>query len=289
MNHNYYTLITGASEGFGKALALECAGRKMNILLVALPGPELYNLQDFIRRNYNVRVIAIGKDLSDPENCFALFNEVVALDIKINMLINNAGLGSTLLFSEGSISLYQTQIKLNILATTLITKLFMEQLEWNSPSHILNVGSLSSHFFLAKKQVYAATKSFIYSFSKSLRNELKSKGINVSVVCPGCMHTNLSNILQLKSSGWLAQFSAMNPEEVAPIAIDGLLKGKDVIIPGSINKIFLLLNKLIPTHIINMITQRQMKKINSNSSMLKPPSSKPNYANTIPNYSLNLK
>ena len=75
LNKNY-CLITGASEGFGKALALECASRKMNLILVSLPGPELYYLADFIKRNYKVEVIAIEKDLCLEENCIAVFNEV---------------------------------------------------------------------------------------------------------------------------------------------------------------------------------------------------------------------
>ncbi|HSN60046.1 MAG TPA: SDR family NAD(P)-dependent oxidoreductase [Ferruginibacter sp.] len=158
MHTKYYTLITGASEGFGKALALECAGRKMNIILVALPGPELTNLANFIKRNYSVDAIAIEKDLCKEENCIALFEEVSALKISVNMLINNAGLGSTLLFSEGTIRLYEKQIKLNILATTIVTRLFLGKLETSSPANILNVGSLSCYFILAKKQVYGATK-----------------------------------------------------------------------------------------------------------------------------------
>ncbi|MES1181907.1 MAG: SDR family NAD(P)-dependent oxidoreductase, partial [Flavobacterium sp.] len=172
MHSKYYCLITGASEGFGKALALECARRKMNLILVALAGPELNNLAMFIKRNYKVDIIAIEKDLSKAENCIALFNELSDLNVKINMLINNVGLGSTMSFCDGSIQLYQKQISLNIMATTLITRLFVPLLEKNSPAHILNVGSLSCFFFLAKKQVYGGTKSYIYFFSKSLRREL---------------------------------------------------------------------------------------------------------------------
>ena len=92
-----YTLITGASEGFGKSLALECASRKMNLILVALPGPELYNLADFIKRNYGVVVIPFEKDLSVEENCLQLFNEIEALQVPVNMLINNAGIGLSLI------------------------------------------------------------------------------------------------------------------------------------------------------------------------------------------------
>ena len=258
-----YCLITGASEGFGKALSIECATRKMNLILVALPGPELYHLAAFIKKNYDVEVIAIEKDLSKEENCMALYDEVSAMGIKINMLINNAGIGSTLLFNEGSIQLYQTQIKLNILATTLVTRLFIGMMERNSPSYILNVGSLSSFFFLAKKQVYGATKSYIYFFSKSLRRELRSDGIKVSVICPGSMNTNTSIRLLNKSCNWLARQAVMEPEQVAPIAIDGLLKGKEVIFPGRVNRLFLLFDKLLPAFIKEKITGHQMKNLNS--------------------------
>ena len=263
MLDNLYTLITGASEGFGKSLALECASRKMNLILVALPGPELYYMADFIKRNYLVDAIAIEKDLTCEENCIAVYQFVQSMNLRVNMLINNAGLGGTMLFSEGSISFYQKQIKLNIVATTLFTHLFLDMLKSNGPSHILNVGSLSSYFYLNKKQVYGATKSFIYSFSKSLRRELKNDGISVSVICPGSMNTNISVTCLLKTSSRISRLSIMNPEEVAPIAISGLLKSREVIIPGRLNKLFLFINKLLPDFIKTMILSNQMKNIRS--------------------------
>ena len=267
MNKPKYTLITGASEGFGKALAIECASRKMNLILVALPGPEIYYLADFIIRNYEVDVIAIEKDLSIEENCIQVFTQVKEFNLSVNMLINNAGLGSTMLFSEGNIAFYQKQIKLNILATTLLTHLFLDMLKTHGPSYILNVGSLSSYFFLPKKQVYGATKCFIYCFSKCLRSEFKKEEISISVICPGNMNTNISVTQLLKTSNWISRQSVMNPEEVAPIAINGLLNHREVIIPGRLNKIFLLLNKLLPSIIKKMIIGRQMKNIKSVTAM----------------------
>ncbi len=265
LNHKY-CIITGASEGFGKALALECATRKMNLVLVALPGPELHNLAIFIKRNFNVDVVTIGKDLSVEENYTSVYKQVNDMQLPVNMLINNAGIGSTMLFSEGSFSFYQKQIKLNALATTMLTSLFLETLKKNSPSYILNVGSLCSFFFLTKKQVYGATKSFIYFFSKSLRRELKNDNINVSVICPGSMNTNPSVIMVTKSSSWIGRQSAMNPEDVAKIAMDGLYKKKEEIIPGRINQFFLLLNKILPDFIKKMLTNSEMKKLNSNAT-----------------------
>lgn len=263
MSINKYTIITGASEGFGKALAIECAGRKMNLVLVALPGPELHYLADFIKQNYNVDVIAIESDLTREADCMRVYEQVLYLQLPVNMLINNAGLGSTMLFSEGSITFYQKQIKLNILATTMLTYLFLDILKANGPSYLLNVGSLSSYFYLPKKQVYGATKSFIYCFSKSLSREFSKNEISISVICPGNMNTNISVTQLIKSSNWLSRKSVMNPEDVAPIAINSLLNHKEVIIPGKINKIFLLLNKLLPSAIKIMLIEMQMKTLAS--------------------------
>jgi uncharacterized protein len=263
MLNNNYCLITGASEGFGKAIALECASRKMNLILVALPGPGLHYLADFIKRNYKVAVMAIETDLTAEESCYSIFDTVNKMNLQVNMLINNAGVGNTHLFSDGSIHFYQQQVKLNVMATTMLTHLFLDMLKKNGPSYILNVGSLCSFFFLAKKQVYGATKSFIYFFSKSLRTELETENVHVSVICPGGMNTNTSVTLVNKNCGWFTQLAVMDPEDVALIAIDGLLKGKEVIIPGTVNKLFLLLNYLIPDSLKKMITNRQMSALDS--------------------------
>ncbi len=269
-----YTIITGASEGLGKSFAIECAGRQMNLILVSLPNSGLTELSNFIRKNFKVSVIAFEKDLSVSSACYELFFEIQKLGIPINMLINNAGMGNTCLFDEGCPEFYEKQIRLNVLATTVITHLFLKSLTSKTPAYILNVGSLASFFYLPKKQVYGGTKSYIYYFSKSLKKELKCKGVNVSVLCPGGMNTNLPVTLINKNAPWSTRITIMNPEEVAAIAINGLLKGKEVIIPGRICRFFFLLDKLLPSVVKTFMTSRTMKKINTpewvNSYLLKP-------------------
>ncbi len=263
MFNKNYCLITGASEGFGKALAIECASRNMNLVLVALPGPQLHYLSDFIKRKYSVDVWAIEKDLSIEENCLLVYQQVKELGLPVNILINNAGIGSTMLFSEGSLSFFQKQMNLNVNATTVLSYLFLDLLKKNGPSYILNVGSLCSFFFLAKKQVYGATKSFIYFFSKSLRRELQFDDVQVSVICPGGMYTNTSVCNMSRSLNWIGRKAMMKPEVVAKIAINELLKGREVIIPGFVNKMFLIMDKFLPSFIKKMITNDQMKSLNS--------------------------
>jgi short-subunit dehydrogenase len=145
-------------------------------------------------------------------------------------------------------------------APTLITHLFLEMLESYTPSYILNVSSLASFFYLPKKQVYGGTKSYLVSFSKSLRRELIQKNIYVSVVCPGGMNTNAALTVSNFNQKGFNRWCIMNPEEVARITIDKMLKKKEVIIPGKWNRFFIILDHFLPTFIKEWITQLVIKK-----------------------------
>jgi short-subunit dehydrogenase len=260
MINKHYTLITGASEGFGKALALECASHSMDLILVSLPGSGLSHLANFIESNFEVSVIYFELDLSRKENCYKLFDEVEHQNLSLNILINNAGMGGTHSFEERNVEFYSRQIDLNVVAPTLITRLFLENLERNCPAHILNVSSLAGFFYMPEKQVYAGTKSFLISFSKSLRGELRSRNINVSVVCPGGMNTNAALTVSNFCEKGLSRWSIMNPEEVAKITIAKMLKKKEVIVPGFWNHCFLLFGLLLPKFIREKLTMGAMKK-----------------------------
>ena len=235
----------------------------MNLILVSLPGEELNEFGLQLEANYPVKVVAIEKNLCTDGTCIELFQEVKAMGLEINMLINNAGTGNTEFFKNGYYSDYDMQIRLNVLATTLVTHLFIEMLIKNGPSYILNVGSMASFFSLAKKQVYGATKSYINYFSKSLRRELKFDNVSVSVICPGGMFTNASASNTIKTGDYIARRSGMHPENVAPIAIDGLLKNKQVIVPGKINSTIVFLNRILPRFIVSFFEIRTMRRLHN--------------------------
>ena len=260
MRNRTYALITGASEGFGKALALECASRKMDLILVALPGSGLSTLACFIERNFDVDVLFFEHDLSKKEECIKLFEELRLRRVRINVLINNAGMGGTHFFEEKDIDYYCKQIELNVVAPTLLTLCFLQILEDNTPSYILNVGSLASFFYLPKKGVYGGTKSYVVSFSKSLRRELKSKSVFVSTVCPGGMNTTPMLIIQNRNMKGMGRWSVMNPEVVARIAIDGMLAKKEMIIPGFWNRLFMIMNTILPKWYKELLTDKSMKR-----------------------------
>ncbi|MEP6467273.1 MAG: SDR family NAD(P)-dependent oxidoreductase [Parafilimonas sp.] len=241
-----YTLITGASAGIGKALAEECAARKMNLLLVALPDDELENTVNDIKLKYQSECHGLGIDLTHPEAICSVYNWVKENSYNINILINNVGMGSKGSFEHAQVCFYQKQLQLNIHAATMLTHIFLDDLKANAPSHIMNTGSMGGFYTIPGKTVYAASKAYIYFFSRSLRLELKQHNILVSVLCPGGTNTNEKTIAINKELKGVAKRSVLRPEHVAKVAIDKMLKGNARIIPGTINKIYYHISRLVP-------------------------------------------
>lgn len=259
-SENCFTLITGSSSGIGKALAEACARRGMNIALVALPGVELLETVDYLRSTYRVKVYHIGVDLTQPQACETVLQWIHHHELSVNMLINNAGIGCTGAFENFSSDFYQKQIQLNVIALTLLTRLLISELKKHPKAYVYNVGSLSGFFFVPFKDVYAATKSFVITFSESLRHELKDTGIHVSVLCPGGVISNPEAARRIKHHGWFAQASALTCEQVAEEAMIKLLQKKSVVIPGRFNRLLLFLDKIVPAFITNRIIQSEFKR-----------------------------
>lgn len=256
MNNGKYTLITGASMGIGKAFALECASRGMNLLLVALPETILEETRDEIRRCYRVAVISYGVDLTDPLAAGLLYEYCVQQNIQVNILINNAGVGAGGRFENLSSPLYLNMIRLNVQALTLMTYHLLPMLKEQPAAFILNMSSMEATLPLPYKSVYTGTKNYIFAFSLALREELVRSKVSVSVLCPGPVLTNPDGLKRMNSHGRRAKLVMLMPEAVAKIGIEGLLRGKGVIVPGRINWSIVKMMKLFPTRIKMRILER---------------------------------
>jgi short-subunit dehydrogenase len=256
-----YTLITGASSGIGRALALECASRAMDVLLVALPGEELCALEKNIRNNFKVKCHSFGIDLSVHCASSGVYNWVKENNYDVNILINNVGVGSKGCFAQLTPDFYYTQISLNVTTACIMTRMFIDDLKKNAPAHILNVGSMGGFFALPDKVVYAATKAFVYSFSRGLRIELEPLNIKVSVLCPGGTNSNEKTIAINKDLKGIAKTSIMQPEEVAKEAIEKMLKGQKRIIPGNCNKFFYHISRITPEFVKDYFVRRAFSHV----------------------------
>lgn len=229
-----FTLITGASHGIGKAMAVECARRGMNLLLVALPDASLEETVQELQAASGIQVIPVGIDLSTEDAPKKIFEFTRKENIRISILINNAGFGTGGYFWNSPLEKYQTMIRLNNSALIGLTYYFLDDLKASTDAHILNMSSMEATLPLPYKATYTGTKNFIYSFSLALNEEVRPFGVKVTVLCPGPVVTNEDGMRRLKSQGWKAKLLVKMPDEIASIAIADMLKGKAIVIPGTI-------------------------------------------------------
>ncbi len=253
-----YTLITGASAGIGKAMAEECASRKLNLLLVALPDTGLLQVANQLQQQYHIDAKILELNLTDTAAMQYLYDWCEEQQLSIDVLINNAGVGNCSAFESTSLCDYMEMIQLNTQTVVSLTRLFIPKLRQHQQSYILNVGSLASLMPVPYKSVYSATKSFVYTFSRSLQIELMQFGIHVSCLCPGPTETksatNRSALMGQKS-----KMLMLSAETVAKIAIEGMYNQKGLIIPGWKSRMVLKLNSLIPFSIKGYWMEKMFK------------------------------
>lgn len=256
-NQQLYALITGAGIGIGRALAIECARRNMNLALIDLPGSGLEKTIDHLNKHFEVDVQYLEIDLTTPQSAEKVFNWSREHNIQVGMLINNAGKGHLGCFTDYDHTFYERMVRLNVESVVLLTRLFLPEMKKMEKAYILNLGSIASFYPIPYKIVYAGSKSFIYSFSRALKQELQHSPVTVSVLCPGPIITNQEVIQRIRRGGFWGRRSAMRPGKMAGIAITQMLRGKAVIIPGGINKFFRFASMLVPTRIKQRLLARK--------------------------------
>ena len=268
MQGTTYTLITGASSGIGKAIAWYCGSLKMNLLLISLPDEGLQKVAMEIHDKYRVETEFFETDLGKLNSADEIFQWTVRNNYSINILINNAGLAGTSIFELSDIKYNDDRIMVNIRALVLLTRLFLPVLKEHKKSYILNIGSLSAFFAIPYKSVYSSTKAFVVNFSRAIRYELKNSSISISVVCPNGVRTNTGTNSRIDAHGFIGRLTTISPQLVAKIAVDEMLKGKFLIIPGFLNQLLLILQKIIPVGLQQKILVREfLKEVKANSDI----------------------
>lgn len=249
-------LITGASSGIGLELAKIFAKNNYNLILVARSRDELRKIADSLEMKFQIKVHVIVKDLCEEFSAEEVFNEIKKLSLKIDILINNAGIGNVGLFSSISIEKDMEMIQLNIIALTKLTKLFAEEMIKMKKGKILNVASTGSFTPGPYIAIYYATKAYVLSFSRAISEELKSYNITVSALCPGATKTNFA-----KRAGRKDSTLASDPSKIAKIAYKQLLRDKKVIVPGITNKILVKL----PSNLVMRMVGKYQRGLTDNN------------------------
>ncbi|MRR22811.1 SDR family NAD(P)-dependent oxidoreductase [bacterium] len=264
MNRNakYYALVTGASQGLGRALAEELARRGHNLFLAALPGTGLPELSDSLAGRYNIMVRFVETDLMRREAPAELLEFTRANNIETDILINNVGIGHGGAIGDYSDAAIEESVFLNMRCTTLMTNTFKDELCKRGRAYILNIGSFGGFMPVPYKSVYTATKSFVFNFTLAVREELRNHGVSVSVAMPGGIITNGKVRERVNKLGPLGKLNALEPDEAARYLIDRMFRGRSVIIPGFTMRTAYFIGCALPFRLLLALTGKIFRGIN---------------------------
>ena len=239
-------VITGASAGIGRALAATFAKNGHAVLAVARREQPLRSLSQELMERYQAKIHCLSLDLTSPNAPQILFEEAIRDFGKVHVLINNAGMSPYQKFIELNPGHLHQLLALNIQALTDLCCLFLSHmLAHGEPAHLVNVGSVGGYAPLPRFSVYTGSKHYVRALTNMLWQETRGTNVRVSALHPGGTLTEFQVLCgqRLKPS---ARKGTMTAEEVAEIAYPAILRGKRVIIPGTLNQVAALMGKLLP-------------------------------------------
>lgn len=238
-----WAIITGASSGIGRALAMEFAAGGFNVLLTGRNEEALGRVARECMDKSRVLAETVPAELSRPESTDQLVAAISSESRRYDVLVNNAGFGINGEFAKTEVGHEIDLLNVQLAAALKLTKAVLPGMLARRSGRILNVGSVYCYAPVPFQAVYSACKAFLLSFSASIRNEVASSGVTVTVFCPGITQTEFrsrAGIVETKAT------SGMTAEAAARIAYRETLRGKAVVIPGVTNRLFVLLAKLLP-------------------------------------------
>ena len=242
-------LVTGASNGIGKEMAIYLSELGYDLVVVARSGDKLLELKNGL----NTKVTIFEYDLSMLDNCYKLYDQLK--DEKIDIVINNAGFGVFGNYESDTLDKEMNMIDLNVKCLHILTKLFVNN---KYIKRILNVSS-SAGLMVGGPLMsgYYATKSYVCSYSFALYEELRRNKSDkkISVLCPGPVDTGFNKRANVKFN-----LKSLDARYVARYAIDKMFKDKLIIIPGFTVKMGIFFSRFIPRKLLLRISYNIQKK-----------------------------
>src|SRR3954452_8882806 len=226
-------VVTGASSGIGAEFARELSRRGHSVTLVARREDRLRELAAELGERAEVHTC----DVTDAVARAHLAAELDERGTKVAALVNNAGFSTSGRFADGVRARELDMVRTNIEAVVDFCALFLPGMVERGEGAVLNVASTASFQPIPMQAGYAATKAFVLSFTESLHAELKGTGVGATALCPGPVKTEFVEVANLEQAeGDLPGFMWSDPEHVAKAGIEGLERGKRVVIPGMLNR-----------------------------------------------------
>lgn len=260
-------IITGASSGIGKSLAIEFAKRGANLILAARQFVTLCEITESLQLEFNIKAIAVQCDVAIEEDCKHLIKQAIATFGGIDVLINNAGISMRALFKDTEISVLKSVMDVNFWGTVYCTKYALPEILKTGGS-IVGVSSIAGYKGLPGRSGYSASKFAMNGFLDALRIENLKTGVHVLTACPGFTASNIRNTA-LDKNGTQQGESTMNEEkmmtsdEVAVIIADGVENRSRTLVMTGKGKLTVFLNKFLPGLLDKLVFSTIAKEKNS--------------------------
>lgn len=248
-----YTLITGASKGIGRALAIEYSAHNHNLVLTGRNQTELETLKaSILTSNPTLQVETFSIDLNDKQSYLDIKEFCESKNIVIDNLVNNAGFGSFGEFSKLDINKQLEMINVNITSLVSLTYIFMPDII-RTKGRIMLIGSTAAFQAIPFLAIYAATKAFVKSFSLAVNQEIQGSGATLTVVNPGATNSNFFN-----ASGRLNENSMKmtSCKDLARFAHKATYNRKPIVTYGFINNMRAQMGRLISGNVAALIAKK---------------------------------
>jgi short-subunit dehydrogenase len=253
-------LITGASQGIGKALALAAAARGAEVLAVARSGQLLRELSEQARV-LGGRLEIVTADITEPEDRERMVEAALDHLGGLDILVNNAGIGATGHFVEAAPERLRKIMEVNFFGVTETVRLFLPLLRAGNRPAIVNISSIAGKRAIPARSEYSASKFAIHGFSEALRAELAKDGVDVLIVCPGLTDTNFSkNMLEQKARMPVDHLRGMKPEKVAAATLRAIELGRHEVCLTVQGKLLVFVSRFFP-RLADRIAARRVRQL----------------------------
>ena len=247
-------LVTGASAGIGEAFAWELARRQAELILVSRSEDKLKALGAVLEEEFGVHTHVFASDLSRPGAARDLYGLVQSEGLRVDLLINNAGVGSYGRFENGPAEKDLAMVTLNVCSLAALTRLFLPAMLAAGKGGVINVASTAGLQPIPYLSLYAATKAFVIHFSEALWGETKDSGVRILCLCPGNTETEFHRAAGL---GKRKVFWTAKALDVARYGLKVYSNSnKPTAIYGWINKILAQGYRIAPRQLVVKVVER---------------------------------
>ena len=238
-------VITGASSGLGVKFLEAVVNRYPQMDEYWILARRKERLDKLVGKYGNKKVVAIEIDLSNESSYDGLIKRLKNEKPKVKVLINNAGYEKSGNFADMRQEDILNMISVNIKGMTLIQRIILPYMQ--KGSYTIITCSISSFVPVPNQTVYSATKKYVYYFGKALREELLDKDVNVLLLCPGNMDTEMNPKGQGRQSQKIDKLPFLDMSEITAKALGKAEKGKGVYTPGMFYKFYRVVSKIFPS------------------------------------------